>query len=110
MENPKTALELMKSRYEAYKKGDIDYVKRTWDKKESKKINWVELVQWNDYVQWKELKILKVERGERFDIDGIVEFQGKYIDKETGEEKIHHEISYFIKKGRKWYYKGYLNE
>lgn len=110
MENPKTALELMKSRYEAYKNGDIDYVKITWDKKESKKIDWIEVIEWNNSVQWKELKILKVEKGEKLDTDGIVEFQAKYIDKKTNEEKLHHEISYFIKKGRKWYYKGYLSE
>ncbi|MDP0488886.1 MAG: YchJ family metal-binding protein [Fusobacterium sp. JB020] len=110
MENPKTALELMKSRYEAYKVSDIEYVKKTWDKKESKKINWEEVKIWNDSVQWLELKILRVERGEKLDKDGIVEFQAKYTEKETGEEKIHHEVSYFLKKGRKWYYKGYLQE
>ncbi|MFK4785920.1 YchJ family metal-binding protein [Fusobacterium sp. MFO224] len=110
MENSKTALELMKQRYEAYKNGDINYVKKTWDKKESKKINWNEIIEWNNSVEWKDLKIIRVERGDRLDRDGIVEFEAKYFDKETKEEKIHHEISYFLKKGRKWYYKGYLQE
>lgn len=28
MSNPKTALELMKARYEAYTKGDIEFIKK----------------------------------------------------------------------------------
>ena len=46
--------------------------------------------------------------GLRFDKEGIVEFKAKYIDMATGEEIIHHERSYFVKKGRHWYYKGWL--
>ena len=33
MSNPKTALELMKARYEAYTKGDIEFIKNTHDPK-----------------------------------------------------------------------------
>ena len=41
-------------------------------------------------------------------IDGIVEFKATYIDLTTNEKIVHHERSYFIKKGRHWYYKGWL--
>ncbi|WP_300340822.1 YchJ family metal-binding protein [Fusobacterium sp.] len=37
----------------------------------------------------------------------MVEFKARYIDS-NGEEVVHHERSYFVKKGRHWYYKGWL--
>lgn len=40
MTNPKTALELMKARYNAYVEGDIDFIKKTHDPKTAKGINW----------------------------------------------------------------------
>ncbi len=47
MANPKTALELMKARYEAYVQGDIDFIKKTHDPKTAKGINWEDAREWS---------------------------------------------------------------
>ena len=108
MANPKTALELMKARYEAYVSGDIDFIKKTHDPKTARGINWKDAEEWSKNSKWLGLEIVETVRGTQFDIDGIVEFKATYIDLTTNEKIVHHERSYFIKKGRHWYYKGWL--
>ncbi|MCI7188929.1 MAG: zinc chelation protein SecC [Fusobacterium mortiferum] len=108
MSNPKTALELMKARYEAYTKGDIEFIKNTHDPKTAKGIDWKEAEEWSKNSKWLSLEIVETIAGTQFDKEGIVEFKAKYIDLISGEEVVHHERSYFVKKGRHWYYKGWL--
>ena len=100
MTNPKTALELMKARYNAYVDGDIDFIKKTHDPKTAKGINWKETEEWSKNSKWLGLEILDVVKGEAFDTDGIVEFKAKYFDTAENKEVVHHERSYFVKKGR----------
>ena len=107
MSNPKTALELMKARYEAYTKCDIEFIKKTHDPKTAKGICWKEAEEWAKNSKWLGLEIVEVIAGTQFDKEGIVEFKARYIDSK-GEEVVHHERSYFVKKGRHWYYKGWL--
>ena len=80
MENPKTALELMKARYDAYVKGDIEFIKKTHDPKTIKGIDWKEAEEWSKNSKWLGLEILDVVKGETFDTEGIVEFKAKYFD------------------------------
>lgn len=108
MQNPKTALELMKARYNAYVQGDIDFIKNTHDPKTAFGIDWNEAKEWSKNSKWLGLEIVSTFKGEVSDSDGIVEFKAKYIDLTTNEEVIHHERSYFVKKGKQWYYKGWL--
>lgn len=108
MANPKTALELMQARYEAYVQGDIDFIKKTHDPKTAKGINWKDAEEWSKNSLWFGLEIIETIRGTQFDTDGIVEFKAFYKDKISGKEFIHHERSYFVKKGGHWYYKGWL--
>ena len=108
MTNPKTALELMKARYNAYVQGDINFIKKTHDPKTAKGIDWKEAEEWSKNSKWLGLEILDVVKGETFDTDGIVEFKAKYFDLIENKEVTHHERSYFVKKGRHWLYKGCL--
>lgn len=108
MSNAKTALELMKARYEAYTRMDIDFIKKSSDTKLAKKTDWKIVEEWSKNSKWLGLEIIKTAAGTQFDTEGIVEFKATYIDIPTGKKLIHHEKSYFVKKGRHWYYKGWL--
>lgn len=95
MSNPKTALELMKARYEAYTKCDIEFIKKTHDPKTAKGIDWKEAEEWSKNSKWLGLEIIETIAGTQFDKEGIVEFKAKYIDMATGEEIIHLTLKYF---------------
>lgn len=101
-----TALELMKSRYEAYKKNDMEYIKETQTEELNNDIDWDILKEWNESCKWINLEILNVEKGDITDLEGIVEFKAIYI--ENNREVEHHEKSLFVKNDGKWYYKKWL--
>lgn len=100
------AVDLMKARYEAYTKGDIDFIVRTHDPETAGDLDVEETKKWADESEWLGLKILSTEKGEEDDDYGIVEFQADYMEK--GVHKIHHEKSEFRKKDGSWYYSGWL--
>src|SRR4051812_373422 len=90
-----TAEALMRSRYTAYTRGDIGYIKKTlsresqtdFDEKASKK--------WAEEAQWKGLKILSTEKGGPTDKTGTVEFIATFT--QEGVTLDHHEVSKFKK-------------
>ena len=90
---PRTAEELMRSRYTAYTRGDLVYLKKTsespsgFDAAAAKK--------WANQAEWKTLKILSTEAGAAEDSKGKVEFIASYV--QEGEEIEHHEVSRFRK-------------
>jgi SEC-C motif domain protein len=92
---PPSAEALMRSRYTAYTKVDIEYLAETlapesradFDAKESEK--------WAKSAVWKGLEILSVEKGQASDKTGVVEFTAKY--EQNGKTFEHHEVSKFRK-------------
>ncbi|MGX6592645.1 YchJ family metal-binding protein [Cetobacterium ceti] len=102
----KTALELMKARYEAYKNGDIKFIKETHDPETSTNVSWEDTEEWSKNSKWLGLEILSVVDGEEDDEEGMVEFKAFY--EENNEKRVHHEKSLFVKKNGKWYYKKWL--
>lgn len=103
---PKTAEELMKSRYTAYATGNIDYIMDTHDPETKEGISKEETEEWAKNSEWLGLEILATEAGQEEDERGIVEFKATFV--EGGEEHIHHEKSAFVKKDGKWYYHGWM--
>lgn len=101
-----TAEELMRARYEAYTKGDIDFIISTHDPLTAEDLDEDETRKWALESQWLSLEILNTKDGKENDEEGVVEFVVKYIEK--GIEKIHHERSLFIKRDGKWFYSGWL--
>ena len=86
---PDTAEKLMRSRYTAYTRADIDYIKKTMAPEGRKDFE-------AESSLWKGLKIMDTKLGGPADTKGIVEFVATYAMK--GEPGIdHHEVATFRK-------------
>lgn len=85
----------MRSRYTAFSRGEIEYIRRTLAPESRDGFDAEALKESARQVKWKGLKILRTDRGGPEDGTGIVEFSAHY---QHGEEAIeHHEISQFRK-------------
>jgi len=93
----KTAIELMRSRYEAYKNSDEPYLLSTWEESfRPVKIDF------SNQPKWIGLEIVSSHLGKQTDQTGTVHFKAYYIDnKKIG---LLEENSRFIKKNDQWYY------
>lgn len=100
--HPPTAEALMRSRYTAYTKADIDYLKKTLAPQSRNDFDPVMTKKWATSAQWKGLKILSVEKGSENDKKGTVEFLATY--EQEGEGLEHHEVSQFVKIEGQWYF------
>lgn len=98
-----TCLELMKSRYSAYTKADINYLmlshhsKTRPPAKERKGIK-----QWSESVRWMQLIIVNIWDGTANDDEGYVEFKALYF--EDGQIGQIHEKSLFQRENGWWVY------
>ncbi len=99
---PTTAEALMRSRYTAYVKRDIDYLVET----DMHEIDVEATKKWMEEAAFCKLEVLKTYRGKPMDKKGRVEFKAYYL--QEGEERVHHELSDFEKYKGKWYYSGGL--
>ena len=95
-EFPKTAEELMRSRYAAFAIPNGDYLWETTLPNKRKFHHKTELENWGKENTWTKLEIIQSNEKE-------VEFKAYFTDK-FGEENIHHERSTFKKVDKKWYY------
>lgn len=101
-ELPETAEKLMRSRYSAYAKSEIDYLIKTSHPENRHLYNPDSIREWADKSEWQKLEILRTKNGKIGDYEGQVEFKAYY--REDGSDKIHHELSNFRKKEGKWYF------
>ena len=92
---PKSALELMQSRYYAYKNVNLEYILKTqidnWSQAEID-----DATTWAKSSFWQHLEIVKHSEFE-------VEFKAYYIY--AGKQEVLHELSTFVKDGDNWLYK-----
>lgn len=96
---PATPEELMRSRYTAYSKANIDYIIKTMKGPAAKDYNKKEAEQWAKTVLWLGLEVL----GSRLeDKRGWVEFIAHYSF--AGKKEQIHELSEFHQEGGYWYY------
>ena len=93
---PKTAEELMRSRYAAFAIPNGDYLWETTLPNKRKFHHKTELENWGKENTWTKLEIIQSNEKE-------VEFKAYFTDK-FGQENIHHERSTFKKVDKKWYY------
>lgn len=100
------AVDLMKARYEAYVRKDIDFIVGTHDIMTREDVDVEETKKWAEEAEWLGLEIISTEKGEESDDYGIVEFKATFVEK--GETHLHHEKSEFHKRDGKWYYSGWL--
>lgn len=103
VEKPSTAEKLMRSRYTAFTKADIDYLKKTLAPESRKDFSAAETEKWARNAKWKGLKILSTTKGQVEDTKGTVEFIATYVYE--GEGLDHHEVSEFRKDDQgQWYF------
>ena len=92
----KSALELMQSRYYAYKNVNLEYIKTTqvdtWSQTEV-----AEAKVWAKNSFWQHLEIINYSEFE-------VEYKAYYIY--AGKQELIHELSTFVKQGDNWIYKS----
>lgn len=102
IKTPLTAEKLMRSRYSAYAKTEIEYLINTTHQEQMHLYNPQTLQKWSENSLWLKLEIINTKDGGINDSSGQVEFIAHYI--EDGIKKTHHELSYFKKENGKWYF------
>ena len=100
--NATTAEELMRSRYVAFTKADVNYLMQSHHSKTRPIREKKSIERWTKSVQWMGLTILNTSEGEEADNRGMVEFRALYV--EEGELREIHEKSLFEREGGKWVY------
>lgn len=100
-----TAEALMRSRYTAYTRGEMDYLLSTHDPETRADFDRAGSERWAVESQWMGLRILATERGGEDDDTGVVEFVARFrTGGAFGREDLHHERSLFVRRGGRWYY------
>ena len=97
-----TAEELMRSRYLAFTKADINYLMRSHHKSTRPLKDRTAIQKWAASVQWMALKVLNTSFGKENDQTGYVEFRAVYLEK--GQLQEIHENSFFKKEKGEWFY------
>ena len=96
-----TAEALMRSRYCAYVKAEIEYLFQTVQPDQRIGLDRKSIREWSEGAEWLGLEILNSTGGEG-DKLGQVEFIAKFRQDEVDHS--HHEVSRFKKKDGKWFY------
>ena len=101
-----TAEAVMRSRYTAYVKGEIDHIFATYDPKVGEDVDRAETARWSKESTWLGLTIVSTERGGPNDDEGTVEFTARHSAKVDGPVLEHHERARFARGGKdgRWLY------
>jgi SEC-C motif-containing protein len=94
---PPTAQALMRSRYTAFARNAIDYIASTTAPESQDDFDRRGAEAWAHEAAWLGLRIVRTERGEALDDDGVVEFVATY--RTNGRVVEHRERSVFRKSG-----------
>ena len=97
-----TAEALMRSRYSAYARHDLDYLWKTLHPRARKGHDPESTRDWSRSSRWLGLEILATEAGGADDSRGTVEFIARYH--RDGTDQQHHEVSTFRKDDGKWFF------
>jgi SEC-C motif domain protein len=97
-----TAEQLMRSRYSAYVKNELDYILTSLHPESRSDYDEKSTRAWAENTQWHKIDILQTAGGGPEDVEGEVEFIASYS--ENGVEKEHHELSSFKKEDGTWYF------
>ncbi len=99
---PSTAEELMRARYSAFVKNQINFIAET-HVPGTKDFNADEAREWATSSEWKGLQVISTKQGEPGQKRGTVEFKALYAD-QNGNDYLHHEIANFKNIEDTWYY------
>ena len=90
---PDTAEALMRARYTAHTRADLDYIQETHDPDTREDIDREATERWARRAEWLGLEIRETVEGGPGDSVGAVEFVAHY--RERGERRRHHELARF---------------
>lgn len=96
-----TAEQLMRSRYSAFAKQEIDYIVQTTALGQQQALDVAAIADWSKANQWLKLEVVRTQ--EKLDKNHAqVEFKAHYHDGQQAQ--VHHEISHFVKHEGAWYF------
>lgn len=96
----KTAEQLMRSRYTAFVRGDVDYILKTHHSKTIKDVDRAGIEEWSTKSEWLGLTVLETALGGEKDEQGTVTFHVQYkMDDKLND---HREHSLFEKENGEW--------
>ena len=101
--HPETAEALMRSRYSAHVKSEVDYICDSIHPDHRKSFDAKSVAAWCKKARWLSLEILETSDGGPQDSSGTVEFIATYREKEKTIR--HHEIADFQRQDARWYFK-----
>ena len=101
-QNASTAEELMRSRYSAFVKCDIDYLHDSLHPEYRADFDPVGIKDWAENSEWLGIRILNTQAGGEQDQEGKVEFLVLFKMNDVTYQ--HHEIGEFKRLDSKWYY------
>lgn len=96
-----SAEQLMRSRYSAFAKYEVDYILKTTAVGQQAVLDVAAIADWAKSNKWLQLEV--IQANEKIDKNHAqVEFKAHYHDGEKAQ--IHHELSYFVKFQQHWYF------
>lgn len=98
----RTAEELMRARYSAYVKTELDFLLQSTHPDQREDYDLKGTRRWSEKSEWDGLQIVSTEAGGEEDIQGKVEFIAHYRHK--GRKTAHHELAEFVKQDDRWYF------
>lgn len=93
-----TAEALMRSRFEAFRNADVQWLLASWHPSTRPAV--LDLA---DNPRWRGLQIVDVVDGAADDATGTVEFRATYVAG-PGDVRVLHERSRFVREGGRWFY------
>ena len=97
---PVTAEDLLRARYVAFTRADVDYILSTHHTRTVKEVKREEIEDWSKNSKWLGMKILQKLKGEAADPDGQIAFHVQY--EAEGKVNDHYELSQFEKEDGDW--------
>lgn len=97
-----TAEALMRSRYTAYVRDELDYIERTHAPEAAGDFNRAQAEDMAGRVRWVGLEVGDTTAGGADDVTGTVEFIARF--RKDGVEHVHHERAHFRRDGDRWLY------
>ena len=91
------AEQLMRSRYTAYVRGDVEHLRRTWHTDSRP-----DQIGFDSSVRWLGLRIVSSSDGGPDDLEGQVEFIAEFRHEHLSREL--HELSHFVRQHGRWTY------
>lgn len=96
-----TAEQLMRSRYSAFAKQEIEYIVQTTAIGQQQALEVNAIADWSKANQWLKLEIVQAQE-KLAKHHAQVEFKAHYHDGQQAQ--IHHEVSHFVKHDGAWYF------